>query len=197
MTTELTAQTAFDGIPRGVGIRYTELDVNNRREIDAWFDSLKAHVAAERDKDVESLRTALRHATERESRMTFARDTLAEDARRATLRCQELQAELDRLKPKPPKPRKTAGEKLASALVARVPLSRHWSEMDDDHRRRVQAAAVSLGLMDDPEPPSDGLLLKRACEKHRHPDDSCETSNWGFAAAEFLRLRAERDGGGA
>lgn len=99
----------------------------------------------------------------------------------------ELNAELDSLKPKPPRPRKAAWEKLRDALENHAGHSdfsvqgKHW-----------QSAALELGLTDDPEPPSDGELLRqvmmsgRVTEMHNH---------WDTLAAEFLRRLAENKGG--
>ena len=103
-------------------------------------------------------------------------------------------AELERTaSTSPPKPRRTAGQKLCDALV-KIGQSFSWAEYDDKNKERMQSAAIELGLTDDPNPPSDGELLKIAFTK------SFGGTFWTDVATEdvaneFRKLLAEREGG--
>ena len=86
-----------------------------------------------------------------------------------------------------PKPRRTGGQKVFNA---RWP-GHNWPPILPSDREGWEIAAKELGIPDDPEPPSDGELMEKA---HNTTSPNAE---WSTVAAEFLRLRAERDGGAA
>lgn len=89
-------------------------------------------------------------------------------------------------KPSPtPKPRRTGGQKVYEARWPRF----DWKRSVDPEQ--WEAAAQTLGIPDDPQTPTDGELLEKA------HDEAATNADWAAVAAEFLRLRAERDGGEA
>lgn len=100
-------------------------------------------------------------------------------------RIEELELAATQVKPvAKPKPRRTGGQKV------RDWLENHAGHLD--HRindEAFEAFAKDHGIDDDPEPPTDGELLEKAY------DEAATNAEWAAVAAEFLRLRAERDGG--
>lgn len=83
-----------------------------------------------------------------------------------------------------PKPRRTGGQKV------RDWLENHIGHLD--HRindEAFEAFAKEHGIPDDPAPPTDGELMMKAY------DAAPVGTDWGTVAAEFLRLRSERDRG--
>lgn len=91
----------------------------------------------------------------------------------------------------PPKPRKTAGQKLCDVLFE-ICQSFRWADYDDKNKERMQSAAIKLGLIDDPEPKTDGELL---CEAYNAKVmlPLMAADFWKHTADEFLARRAERD----
>ena len=80
-------------------------------------------------------------------------------------------------------------------------MEKHWcqplggkSAFDDEQIKSIKAMAAELPLKDIEEdvPLTDGELLKEAFEST--PDDASSDGFWLKVAAEFLRLRRERDG---
>lgn len=119
------------------------------------------------------------------------------DAEIARLRSVNSELEVARLKAdlatarraKPePTPRRTGGQKLHDSMRERVDW-RPWRDCGEQHHADMEAVAKEHGIPDDPEPPSDGELLEKA------HDEAATNAEWGTVAAEFLKLRAERDGG--
>lgn len=100
-----------------------------------------------------------------------------------------LKAELEASSAKPaPKPRRTGGQKVREALEYHAGHSDH--NISDEAFEKV---ACEWAIPDDPDPPSDGELMRKASEA----SDGSTSAYWSQCAAEFLRLLAERDGGEA
>lgn len=100
-----------------------------------------------------------------------------------------LKAELEATTAKPaPKPRRTGGQKVRESLEYHAGHSGH--DISDE---AFALFAMEWGIPDEPEPPSDGELMRRAYGNGYLRDGDL----WVGIADEFLKLRAERDGGGA
>ena len=112
----------------------------------------------------------------------IATETAAErDAEIARLKAELAAARTAKPAPKP-KPRRTGGQKLFEARYA----SWAWPPSINGEREQWEAAARTLGIPDDPEPPSDGELMRQCVDAWR--------SDYGRMVVAFDAMRAERDG---
>lgn len=171
MAEKLTADGAYRALP----LSLRSMVVGTCPEIDNWFRWLRERIVDEVHAEIEP--QVMKERRERDE-LKKDRDTLA-------ARVKELEAAT--AKPAP-KPRHTGGQKV------RDWLENHVGHLD--HRindEAFEAFAKEHGIPDDPEPPSDAELMRRASEA----SDGSTSAYWSQCAAEFLRLLAERDGGEA
>lgn len=103
--------------------------------------------------------------------------------------------------PTPTKKRvvKTPGERLCEYRVGMGDTKTEWRDCFPLSRESYEIEAKDLGIQpieeDVPEPPkTDGELFEQAMLASRVDCGKAITHDWNKSAAEFLRLRAERDG---
>lgn len=222
MTEKLTAEKAWNDLPGllNTSVLYNGLNDKSKSRIDQWFADVESRIASEKDAEIERLErfeVAFNEWSDKTDWVQEKNDwefpTLgmhrADVMRKEILRLEselgKMDAEITQLKariaelertatPGQPKTRKTAGEKLCDVLLAHGANGTGWKSRHEENQRALQAAAIELGLTDDPEPPSDGELLEQAWLHSRSDNGRCVTHDWDASAAEFRRSLAERDG---
>lgn len=174
MAEKLTAESAWDALDTTAAGNdlFRELKRAEADEVKRWFAWLQDRIAAD------------------------VRDEINPQLEKARRERDEARAELKRLRllsaPAPPKPRRTGGEKLYRSLATEFKWRTQWREIATRTKDSYERVAKSRGIPDDPEPPSDGELMRQASDATPGTADY-----WGEMAERFLRLRAERDGGEA
>lgn len=217
-----TAREAWNLLPHGLNTRvpYSDLPESDKDRFYRWYAELEKRIAAEKDAEIarlERFEVAFNEWSDKTDWVQEKNDwefpTLgmhrADVMRKEILRLEselgKMDAEITQLKariaelertatPGQPKTRKTAGEKLCDVLLAHGANGTGWKSRHEENQRALQAAAIELGLTDDPEPPSDGELLEQAWLHSRSDNGRCVTHDWDASAAEFRRSLAERDG---